>query len=576
MFDTVILGRSCPKQDYDTLAPRLRMNLFEAQRQCRENGIPLLILVCGLEGSGRGEVTNLLSEWMDGKFLQTHVFWDESDEEKARPLAWRFWRCLPAKGETAVFFDGWYGTILRSLFAGSMDMREFYERAREFKGMEDSLALSGTVLVKLWLHLDKKTWKKRIEERLNNRSVRRYAPLSLKIPKYDDVMEAASETITLTDRQYAPWAIIDAKDDNFRNLSVARAIIEAVNRAVSVRAEVKRTVEIVEKAEETTPKAREVTRDAQDAQDAQDVQNAQASQNTGADDGARGTVPAAQDAPTEQGEPGGQDGQGGHGDPLAHERNERDVSHVLEAMSLTTLEAVDLTRSLPHEDYKTRLKALQKELRELTYLAWKKGISSTLLFEGMDASGKGGTIRRITKGVDARIIRVIPISSPTDEELSHHYLWRFWRHVPKAGFVTIYDRSWYGRVLVERVENLTPQRDWSRAYAEINHFERALVRGGNILLKFWLHISPEEELRRFEDRENTPWKRYKITPEDWRNRARWDDYMTAADEMFLRTSTNSAPWHIVPAEDKKFARVEALKIYRDALVEALGKEKKRG
>ena len=201
--------------------------------------------------------------------------------------------------------------------------------------------------------------------------------------------------------------------------------------------------------------------------------------------------------------------------------------------------------------------------------AYKKGISSTLIFEGWDAAGKGGAIRRLTAGTDARITRVIPISAPSDEELAHHYLWRFWRHIPRAGFITIYDRSWYGRVLVERVEKLTPKEDWARAYAEINHFEHQLTNNGNILLKFWLHISPEEQLRRFREREAIPWKRYKITDEDWRNRDKWPEYARAADEMFLRTSTEDAPWHVVPAENKKYARLMVLRIYRDALKRAL-------
>ena len=174
-----------------------------------------------------------------------------------------------------------------------------------------------------------------------------------------------------------------------------------------------------------------------------------------------------------------------------------------------------------------------------------------------------------------RITQVIPISAPTDEELAHHYLWRFWRHIPRAGFITIYDRSWYGRVLVERVEKLTPREDWSRAYAEINHFEEQLTEDGNILLKFWLHISPDEQLRRFEERQQTPWKQYKITDEDWRNREKRDAYSVAADEMFLRTSTAYAPWHIIPAENKKYARLAVLRCYRDALCAVLDKKPER-
>ena len=232
---------------------------------------------------------------------------------------------------------------------------------------------------------------------------------------------------------------------------------------------------------------------------------------------------------------------------------------------------MDLSKTCERGAYKRELSLLQAELSDLTYRAYRKGISSTLVFEGWDAAGKGGAIRRLTAGIDARITRVIPISAPTDEELAHHYLWRFWRHIPMAGFVTVYDRSWYGRVLVERVENLTPPSDWRRAYAELNDFEEQLQEHNNILVKYWLHISPEEQLRRFREREETPWKEYKITAEDWRNREKLPAYLNAADEMFSRTSTETAPWNIIPAEDKKYARLEIIRIYRDALKRALKK-----
>jgi len=171
---------------------------------------------------------------------------------------------------------------------------------------------------------------------------------------------------------------------------------------------------------------------------------------------------------------------------------------------ISALDTIDLSRTCERGVYKKELAELQSELYDLTYKAYKKGISSTILFEGWDAAGKGGAIRRLTAGIDARITRVIPVSAPTDEELAHNYLWRFWRHIPRAGFVTIYDRSWYGRVLVERVEKLTQPEDWKRAYAELNDFEEQLQEHNNILLKFWLHISPDEQLRRFKEREEIP------------------------------------------------------------------------
>jgi polyphosphate kinase 2 (PPK2 family) len=180
-------------------------------------------------------------------------------------------------------------------------------------------------------------------------------------------------------------------------------------------------------------------------------------------------------------------------------------------------------------------------------------------FEGIDAAGKGGAIRRITGALDARTYQVIPIAAPAEEERAQPYLWRFWRHVPGRGRVAIFDRSWYGRVLVERVEGFCSPADWMRAYQEICDFEDQLVRNGAVLAKFWLTVTKEEQLRRFKDREKTRWKRFKITPDDWRNREKWDAYEHAACEMFDRTSTEAAPWTLVAGNDKNYARIKVLK-----------------
>ena len=188
-----------------------------------------------------------------------------------------------------------------------------------------------------------------------------------------------------------------------------------------------------------------------------------------------------------------------------------------------------------------------------------------LVFEGWDAAGKGGAIRRVVQSMDPRLYKVVGVAAPTDEERAQHYLWRFWRNIPCAGSATIFDRSWYGRILVERVEGFAPLADWSRAYTEINAFEEQLVEHGIILCKFWLHISPEEQLRRFKEREKIAYKQYKITEEDWRNRKKWDDYKVAVNEMVARCSTDYAPWTLVAANDKRIARIQVLKTVGNAL-----------
>ncbi len=236
---------------------------------------------------------------------------------------------------------------------------------------------------------------------------------------------------------------------------------------------------------------------------------------------------------------------------------------------ITLLDQLDLSLSLSSDDYKSELKRLQNEINELAWAAYKKKRSTVLIFEGVDAGGKGGAIRRITNAIDARLYRAIPVAAPTDEEKAHHYLWRFWRHIPRSGHITIYDRSWYGRVLVERVENFATDAEWQRAYSEINQFEEQLTENGIILMKFWIHISQDEQLRRFKDRENVPYKQYKITDDDWRNRDKWPQYKEAVNEMVARTSTKDATWTLVEGNNKRYARIKVLRTICDTLSEAL-------
>ncbi|PWV63246.1 polyphosphate:AMP phosphotransferase [Plasticicumulans acidivorans] len=235
----------------------------------------------------------------------------------------------------------------------------------------------------------------------------------------------------------------------------------------------------------------------------------------------------------------------------------------------TILSALDLGKALPKKDYAERLLTLQGRLNKLQRKAREKGVSSILVFEGWDAAGKGGAIRRITSAMDARNYQVVQIAKPTDEEAARHYLWRFWRHMSRAGRMTIFDRSWYGRVLVERVEGFARPQEWRRAYGEINDFEEHLAEHGIVLLKFWLHISRDEQEKRFRNRESTPWKAWKLTDEDWRNRERWGDYELAVNDMVEHTSTRLAPWVLVEAEDKYYARAKVLESVCEHLARAL-------
>lgn len=238
---------------------------------------------------------------------------------------------------------------------------------------------------------------------------------------------------------------------------------------------------------------------------------------------------------------------------------------------VTILSQLDMTLSLPKADYSARLEELQGRLNQLSRQAQDAGISTVIAFEGWDAAGKGGAIRRIIPGLDSRLSQVIPIMKPSAEEFSYHYLWRFWRHIPMAGRVTIFDRSWYGRVLVERVEGFATEEEWMRAYAEINDFENQLIRNRTVVFKFWMNITKEEQGQRFERRQKLPHKQWKLTDEDWRNREKWDLYEAAVNEMVERTSTFRARWTLVEANDKRYARIKVLETVCEGLEKELAK-----
>ncbi len=491
MFQTMTLGQKCSKKEYEALEEELRIKLFQLQQKCEEHKIAVLVTILGVDGSGRGSLVNKLSSWLDAKKINNRTFWRTTDEETERPDSWKYWVKLPGYGEFGIFFGGWYDETIRKASYGEISEDQLFKTMNKRVKMERTLAKNNYAIAKFWLHLSDKEHGKRQSARQKEQGKFRFTPYDTRSESsYENLVETVSKTITMTDRDFAPWYVIDAHDKNFKIVSVARALISNLENVIAIRSSI-------------------------DAADA-----------------------PAPECDTKQ---------------------------------ITALDRVDLSQSLEREEYRAELKELKNEIFQLSYKAFQRGISSTLVFEGGDAGGKGGAIRRIAGSVDSRITRTIPVSAPTDEELAHHYLWRFWRHVPLAGYVTIYDRSWYGRVLVERVEKYAKFNEWRRAYAEINNFEEELTEGKNILLKFWMHISPEEQLRRFKEREAVPWKNYKITDEDWRNRERAADYKIAADEMFMRTDTEYAPWHIVPAESKYFARIFVLKIYRDALIKALGK-----
>jgi len=502
MFATAKIGRSLSKQAYNAAVSDLRTQLLEAQIAAREAKLPVYVIIAGMEGSGKGEVVNALDEWLDARGVNVYAFWEESDEEKYRPKAWRFWRVMPRRGEIGVFFGGWYQQAIEQGFTGKWSTADVDQYMRKLRELERMLIHDGAVIVKCWYHYSEKDQRERLKslarsDRSRWKMLPKKSKFSQQYKRFEDV---AGQVIRATDIGRAPWHIIEATDPRYRDMTTGRILLNAIQEALAAPPE-----------------------DEHDAGDAP----------------SNSTVSVLPDAPEAQ---------------------------------ITLIDRVDLTQTITRKEYKKKLRELQRELNDLAWRAYAAKKSIVLVFEGVDAAGKGGAIRRVTQAVDSRLREVISIAAPTDEENAHHYLWRFWRHIPHGGRMTIFDRSWYGRVLVERVEGFTSRANWARAYLEINDFEEQLTKAGVVVQKFWLQISKEEQLARFEARKVTPYKRYKITDEDWRNREKWDEYREAVNEMLERTSAKDAPWNLIAGNDKRFARIQVLEIVTDALREALKKD----
>ncbi|HYM59543.1 MAG TPA: polyphosphate:AMP phosphotransferase [Thermoanaerobaculia bacterium] len=515
MFEAAELGRKISKADYDAAVPQLRADLLVAQTALRSTNCPVIVILSGADGAGKGELVNRLHEWLDPRGVESNVFGAPSDEERVRPYYWRFWRTLPPRGKIGIFFGSWYTNPIIERVYGKTKNAQLDQELTRIAFFEEMLANDGTIILKFWLHLSKKQQRKRLEKLAGSAKTRwRVTPTDWKhLGLYDKFVKVSERSIRRTDTAHAPWLLIEATDSRYRELTAGRALLDALRRC---------TANVSAKDDGKSPQAPPLV--------------------------AVTSEPSA----------------------TAHEIAAEPTSAATAIVrEPTILDRVDLNQQISVREYEHSLPRLQARINRLAREAHQKNLSTVVVFEGWDAAGKGGTIRRLTAAMDARNYRVISIAAPTDEERAHHYLWRFWRHIPRSGLVTVYDRSWYGRVLVERVEGFASERDWKRAYLEINDFEEQLTSHGTVVAKFWLHISRDEQLRRFREREEIEYKRYKITPEDWRNRGRWDAYNEAVNEMVARTSTHAAPWTLVSANDKKLARLTTLRTLCDTIEAAL-------
>jgi polyphosphate:AMP phosphotransferase len=491
MFESASLPHVMTKTEFEDAEARLREKLLDAQFEVADRkNAAVMVLVNGADGVGKGEIVNRLYDWLDDHFVETLSYGRPTDEERARPGAWRYWRDVPAKGRIGLVLGSWHHRLLRNRALGRLG-RSAYEKALEESiRAEEMLRHEGVHLLKIWLHMDFAESRRRLKKlRQGNGALRR--PAVVEWDEFDSardiakLAEAALEMIERTSTGDAPWAVVPAADPLYRDAAVGDLLLQTLSRAATDAPPSPRTLAIAAPANDL-PKP-------------------------------------------------------------------------------SLVGALDLTQAADPASYSQELRALQQRLTEATTAKSFDSRGLVIVFEGNDAAGKGGAIRRVREALDPRRFRVHGVSAPTDEERARPYLWRFWRNVPRRGDVAIFDRSWYGRVLVERVEGFAATEDWMRAYQEINDFERELHDNGYVVIKFWLAISADEQLRRFQDREAKPFKRYKLTPEDWRNREKWALYEAAMTDMVDRTSSRHAPWTLVEANDKKFARLKTLKTIVDRL-----------
>ncbi len=494
MFESAELGHAIDEETFDKEAPALREALLEAQYELKQQGrFPVIILINGVEGAGKGETVKLLNEWMDPRLIQVSTFDQQTDEERARPPAWRFWRQLPPKGRIGIFFGNWYSQMLQGRVHGHFKNAVLDQAIDGALNLEQMLCDEGALIFKFWFHLSKKQMKARLKSlRDDPLHSWRISPLDWQQSEtYDRFVRYGERVLRRTSRDFAPWYVVEGADEYYRSLTVGRILLDGLQAAL--KAKTRRPVQP-------------------------------------------------------------------HVAPLTASLDNRGL-----------LNSLDMSQALEKEDYQEQLTTEQARLAGLMRDKRMRRHALVAVFEGNDAAGKGGAIRRVAAALDPRQYRIVPIAAPTEEERAQPYLWRFWRHIPARGNFTVFDRSWYGRVLVERVEGFCEPADWLRAYSEINDFEEQLSEAGVVVVKFWLAIDEDTQYQRFKEREQIAFKRFKITEEDWRNRDKWQDYCDAVGDMVDRTSTAIAPWTLVEANDKRFARVKVLRTINEALEKAFAK-----
>ena len=517
MLEKVDLTKKLSKEEYKEKMPQLEAEIGRLQRECKALGIPIMIVFEGFGASGKGLQIGRLIQSMDPRGFEVHPIKNETEEERMHPFMWRFWTKTPAKGRIAIYDGSWYRRVLIDRFEKRTKNKELADVFHSINSFEEQLAEDGTLIIKLLLDIDKKEQKKRFDKLEKNKETAWRVTQGDKERNvhYDEYAAMMEDMLFKTDTDYAPWTIIESMDKRFATLKIYTTVIKAM-------------ADQIEKLQKE--------KEEKEAKKLADSESAA----------------------------------GGETDAVAEIAKEADEE--MKDLQVSILSKADLSLHYTREEYKEKLDKLQKKVEKLHGELYRRRIPVVLGFEGWDAGGKGGAIKRLTERMDARGYVVNPTASPNDIEKAHHYLWRFWRAMPKDGHVAIFDRTWYGRVMVERIEGFCTTEEWKRAYKEINDMEKDLYDAGAIVIKFWMHIDKDEQERRFRERQENPEKQWKITDEDWRNREKWDQYEDAVNEMLMRTSTDYAPWVVVEGNDKYYARVKVLRTVVEAIEARLKEE----
>lgn len=575
MLETVDFSQeTLPKEEYKARRDELMAQLVVLQQQARSAGVGLVVLFEGWNGAGKGSRISDLMYNLDARATSVHVTENLNVAEELSfpgaaqgvsgfyPMMQEFWGALGMRG-TITFYDrGWYTTAMQRMLYSEYG-RSTISRGKNGKikhpkasiaaavkqaGKERNIsalhaALSsateferqltddGYIVVKFFVHMTREGQQKRLTKlRQNPATAWRVGEGKLEtLGRYDEAYRLYDNLLEGSNVDFAPWHLVNGEDKRRANIQIAETLVEALKGALEA---------------------------APDEQAAAAAAKAQANSAGKLDEVPLTGRTAEQQAAV----------------MAAAEREAARAHAVAPAESRFTLiedvpriAQIDHTLALPRDEYKKRLKKQQKRLYNLEMEMYQARVPLMIMFEGWDAAGKGGAIKRIAQALDARAYTIFPSPAPTKPELLHPHLWRYWTRLPKAGHVGIYDRSWYGRVLVERVEGFASDKEWSRAYDEINEFEQDMVRWGAVLLKFWVDVSRDEQLARFQARQADPTKQWKITDEDWRNRDKYPQYLSAVEDMFRLTSTPFAPWIVLESDDKCYARVKALETINDAL-----------